>query len=95
MTTYIRYRTTTDSIQLFKKSVSNITKNIYTDGLITGFVFSQCISEKENFIFRITWNSLLIEKTQTSNETIEHTLITLLDKEFDDYILEMRNYKTL
>ena len=95
MTTYIRYRISTDKIPYFKQSISDLSKKIYPDGLITGFVFSQCISEEENFIFRITWDTLLIEKNKVSDKIIENTLIALLDFNFKDFILEMRNYKTL
>ena len=93
MITYIRYRITTDKISLFKKSIDRIVAKKHTNGLISGLSFSQCMSEEENFIFRITWNTTLIKKTEISNNTIEKALLDLLDYVFRDYILEMRNYK--
>lgn len=95
MLTYIRYRVATGKITAFVSQLKVLEKLIEKEGLIKGFSFSQCVSESENFIFSISWNKPLIKNENITNQHMQETLRKLLDDDFKDYILEIRNYQSL
>ncbi len=95
MLTYIRYRVATGMIVSFVKQIKVLEKLIEKEGLIKGFSFSQCVSESENFIFSINWNTPFIKHQNISNQRMQDTLKKILDDDFKDYILEIRNYQSL